>query len=362
MFRTILTCFILVSSVILYGGTADKYRVYAYVFSEFDVDEAYIYDSEFETFVKSHEKSMRTFYRNSLKRGEIFLPMVTERLMDEEISDLFIYLSMVESGFSPFIVSPKKAVGLWQFMPGTAKRYNLDIDHRFDERCDPCSSTHAAIAYLKKLYKQFGKWYLAALAYNCGEGRLEKAIKKCGSNELAVLIDNDRKLLPKETREYIKKILLLAMIGESKALEFSDNSEDFVQVQVDGGTDLKELAVNIEMNTTVLLKLNRQFKEGIVPNTKDEYNITIPYKKIMAFYLSEEHEVKRVKSNSKFLLSHYVQMGETLESIAKEYNCTIEAIRQTNRLGEEFLMLGKLLIIPVNKKTFHTIKGKIYAQ
>ena len=131
-----------------------------------------------------------------MQRGEMLSPMVKGYLMDQGLSDLFIYLSMVESGLNTDIVSSKKAAGLWQFMPATAQHYKLEVCNGFDERCDPISAAHAAIAY------------------NCGEGRLRRAIREAGSDELGILTDERDKYLPRETRQYIRKILLAAMIGE----------------------------------------------------------------------------------------------------------------------------------------------------
>lgn len=336
----------------------DKYPSYTYVFSEFGVDEAYIYDTDFEQFVLHNEEKIKAFYKRSLHRGKDLLPMMKGHLIEDELSDLFIYLSMVESGFSSDIVSSKKAVGLWQFMPATAKHYNLFVCNSFDERYDPISSTNAAIDYLSKLYRQFGKWYLAAMAYNCGEGRLEKAIKKAGSDELSILIDDKDKYLPLETREYMKKILLVAMIGESVTLDFTNGQylpqKDLLQVEVLGGTELKELAKLIEMNPSRLLRLNKQFKKGLVPDTKSVYSVTIPEEKMILFYLRYEFPEKK-KSIKPHLVSHYVSLGETLENIAKEYHSSIEEIKAANQLSDDFLILDTLLVIPVNQGVFEEI-------
>ena len=159
-----------------------RYPSYSYVFSEFDVDDDYLYNDEFIDFVKANESKLKRFYRHSLRRGKSLLPIMQGKLLEDSVSDLFIYLSMVESGFLTNAISPKKAAGLWQFMPNTAKQYNLEKYNNYDERYDTVSATKAAIKYLDKLHKQFGKWYLAAMAYNCGEGRLTKAIKKAGSS------------------------------------------------------------------------------------------------------------------------------------------------------------------------------------
>ncbi len=345
----------LISSYSFSLSIPEKYPSYAYVFAEFGVDESYVYDSDFELFVSHNEKKIRIFYDRSLSRGQNFLPMMKGYLMDDGLSDLFIYLSMVESGFSPAIVSSKKAVGLWQFMPATAKHYNLSVDNSFDERCDPVSSTNAAINYLSKLHRQFGKWYLAAMAYNCGEGRLEKAIQKAGSDELSILVDNGAKYLPLETRDYIKKILLVAMIGESITLDFTPetslSSKDLLQVEVLGGTDLRVLAKIIEMKPSQLLKLNKQFKKGVIPKEKPLYKVTIPEEKIFLFYLRYEIPEEK-KSFKPHLISHYVSLGETLESIAKQHHSSSEEIKTANQLQDDFLTLDTLLVIPVSQKRF----------
>ena len=351
----------LISSYSFSFSIPDKYPSYTYVFAEFDVDESYIYDADFERFVLHNEKKIKSFYKRSVNRGKDLLPMMKAYLMDDGLSDLFIYLSMVESGFSPAIVSSKKAVGLWQFMPATAKHYNLSVCNSFDERCDPISSTNAAINYLNKLHRQFGKWYLAAMAYNCGEGRLEKAIKKANSDVLHVLLDNDAKYLPLETREYIKKILLVAMIGEGRMLDFAprnsiSSTQQLLQVEVHAGTNLNELAKMINMKPAELLSLNKQFKKGLISKGKKLYNIMIPEDKMITFYLKYEipEEVKIIKSH---LISHYVSLGDTLEDIAKKYHTNTEEIKTANHLNDDTLTLDTLLVIPVSQELFEGMTG-----
>jgi len=348
----------LIPIILFAAPLPEKYPVYSYVFSEFDVDESYIDNDDFIHFVQKNEKSMKRLYTRSMKHGAVLAPMVKGYLMDKGLSDLFIYLSMVESGLSTDIVSSKKAVGLWQFMPATAQHYKLDVCNSFDERCDPVSATNAAISYLNKLHTQFGKWYLAAIAYNCGEGRLKKAIKKAGSDELGILTDERDKYLPKETRQYIRKILLTAMIGEGKYLDFAadpgPDEENLIQVDISGGCDLKKLARTLEMKPGELLSMNRQFKQGIVPKKRSLYTLTIPEEKMIPFYLRYElkEEVKPVKSH---LASHIVKMGDTIESIAEKYHSSAEEIKMANHLEDDFLTLDSLLLIPVTKETFESM-------
>ena len=355
-FKRILSLYALCVCSIYAISLEHKYPSYTYVFNEFDVDESYLYNDDFISFVSRHEKNLKLFYKRSLQRGQEVLPTMKGLLVDDGVSDLFIYLSMVESGFSSDAVSPKKAVGLWQFMPATAKHYNLTVCKSYDERCDTVSATSAAINYLNKLHKQFGKWYLAAMAYNCGEGCVSKAIKSAGTDELSVLTDNRLKYLPRETREYIKKILLLAMIGENLTLGFSNEKNDdwestLIQVDVVSGTSIKELAALLKMSEEKLFSLNRGLKNGVVPYDRPVYKITIPIDKIYAFYLRYEQLLspKRYKSH---MVSHNVSLGETLESIAKLYEADVEEIKVSNHLRDEYLKVGDLLVIPVTQNMF----------
>ncbi len=359
--KLLLVHLLFVSSVFALS-ISQKYPSYKYVFNEFDVEESYLYDADFIYFVQQHEKKLKVFYKRSLERGKAILPTMQGLLVGDGVSDLFIYLSMIESGFSSKAVSSKKAVGLWQFMPATAKHYNLTVCKSYDERCDTKSSTSAAIRYLNKLHRQFGKWYLAVMAYNCGEGCVQKAIAKAGSDDLSILTDDKFKYLPHETREYIKKILLVAMIGESTTLDFgnfkSDSLENgFIDVEVASGTHLKEIAKLLKMKTKKLSSINRKIKNGIVPSSNALYKITIPIEKVFAFYLRYELPQKK-KSIKPHLLSHYVSLGETLESIAKKYHTNEEEIRTANKLNDDYLTLEQFLVIPVSKKVFeNTLVG-----
>lgn len=339
-----------------------KYPSYSYVFSEFDIDESYIYDDEFVSFVVKNEKSLKRFYQRALIRGKEILPTMQGLLVEDGVSDLFIYLAMVESGFITDAVSPKKAVGLWQFMPATAKHYNLSVCNTYDERCDTVSATSAAIAYLNKLHKQFGKWYLAAMAYNCGEGCMERAIRRAGTDDLSILTDENLKYLPRETRAYIKKILLVSMIGENIAVDFgrdnNDGSEDMlIRVDVSGGTSLKQIAKLLKMEEKRLLTLNKSLKNALVPKEKTSYKITIPIEKVYAFYLryelpkKKQKDKKLLKLNS-HMISHNVALGETLESIGKLYHADSKEIMRANHLENDFLVLDSLLVVPVSQNIF----------
>lgn len=336
-----------------------KYPSYMYVFNEFNIDKTYIKDSDFELFVLRNEKNLKNFYKRSLLRGKEILPTMKKILLGEGVSDLFIYLSMIESGFSTTAVSSKKAVGLWQFMPATAKHYNLAVNDIYDERFDASSSTAAAMRYLNKLHREFGKWYLAVMAYNCGEGCIEKAIKKAGTDELTILIDDRLKYVPKETRDYIKKILLIAMIGEHKILDVTEGETyGLTKVDVSSGVDLKKLATLLNMKYNTLLGINKHLKKKRISTHGSKIQIWIPLEKVFAFYL--KYEIKNEhKREEKDLVSHFVSLGESIQSIAKKYDTSEEEIIETNYLEDDYLTVGQLLIIPVSKKVFQKVEKGI---
>jgi membrane-bound lytic murein transglycosylase D len=332
----------------------EKYPSYNYVLSEFDIDISYAYDEHFATYVKKYASQMQRFYRHIVNREKWLVSMVRRALLEEDMSDLFLYLSMVESGLRIEAVSSKKAAGLWQFMPKTARSYNLQVCNSIDERCDPVTATRAAIRHLRSLHRKFGKWYLAVLAYNCGEGRLSRAIGHAGTDTLTVLLDDDAKYLPKETRIYLKKILLVAMIGEGEVIrtDTPNTENDPVQVEVSGGTDLHKIARLIGMDAQTLLRMNPAYRHGMIPTRKPLYRIMIPEAYMAAFYM--KYQLKEEKPLPyEYLLSHQVVLGETLDMIASKYRTRTDEIKAANGLKGEMIEEGALLVIPVSETLFY---------
>jgi membrane-bound lytic murein transglycosylase D len=126
-----------------------------------------------------------------------------------------IYLAMIESNFNPNAKSRVSAVGLWQFMKGTAKQFGLAVNRNVDERRNPARSTDAALTYLSSLHDQLGSWYLAAAAYNSGAGTVRKALKKVTGRTEGTDDDFFRIMhaLPKETQDYVPKLIAAARVG-----------------------------------------------------------------------------------------------------------------------------------------------------
>ena len=333
------------------GEIEQQYPNYNDVFGAFDIESSYRNNEDFVWFVQKNEAHLKRFYQNALHRGKEILPMIKNLLSQEGMSELFVYLAMVEAGLVSDAVSAKKAVGLWQFMPQTAKMYDLNVDYLYDERYDAFSATHAAIKYLHKLHKQFGKWYLAMMAYNCGEGRLSRAIERAGSDALEVLSSEYFGYVPKETRVYIKKILLLAMIGKQKShvekmsYDFVDNIER-VEVELPLGVPLCRVAKLLDVNMSTLNTLNPHRKKA-----QRASKIYIPLEKIYQYYLKYDTLLVPQKS-LEYLLSYRVEQGDTLERIAQKYHTNVADLIYVNHIEDSALELHRLLVVPVSKEVF----------
>ncbi len=163
--------------------------------------------------------SLRGDFKQSLQRMNKYDDMITAKLDAKGMPRELIYLALIESNFNPTAKSPVKAVGLWQFMSATARQFGLSVGRRVDERKDPAKATDAALAYLDQLHDRFGSWYLAAAAYNSGQGTVSKALRATTGRATGTDADFFRILprLPKETQDYVPKLIASARVGSDPA-------------------------------------------------------------------------------------------------------------------------------------------------
>jgi len=259
-------------------------------------------------------------------------------------------MAMAESNFTPDAYSKSKASGMWQFMPYTAKKFGLKINKYMDERRDPIKSTIAAIKYLKYLHKIFGKWYLVALAYNCGEGRVLRAKRRAKTDNLEILLNPKKKYLPRESRTYIRKILMMQNMANSPDFILENNSayllnqgsaETFSKVFVRQGTSLSSVASSIGISLKGLKAYNPQLRYYFVPPKIGKYHIYIPYNKQIAF----KQNFNPKKSKGRFF-AYRVKKGDSLHKIAKKYRISYRVLREFNHLKSNLLHVKQSLIIP----------------
>jgi len=167
--------------------------------------------------VDKFSTSLSGGFKRSLIRMSKYDDMIIAKLDAKKAPRDLIYLAMIESQFDPKATSPVKAVGMWQFMSETAKRFGLKVGKKVDERQNPALATDAAIAYLSQLHDRFGSWYLAAAAYNSGEGTVQRAMKRVLGRKTGTDADFFKILpaLPRETQDYVPKLIASARVGNA---------------------------------------------------------------------------------------------------------------------------------------------------
>jgi len=320
------------------------------VLRSLDISDSFLKDPVFISMNSNLEKYRTKHFLKVLQDGHTFIPVLRNMLAKAKIPKAFLYLAMVESSFSAKAKSKTKAVGLWQFMPRTAKIMGLKINRYIDQRRDPIKSTKVAIKYLKFLHKRFGKWYLAALAYNCGEGKLSRVIKKLGTDNLSVLINNKKKYLPRESRLYLRKIIMMAnlsnnedFISENKMEHLMNRGNTFFlkPVKVNGGVSLASIAQSVHLSPSELKEYNPQLRYYFTPPFNKKYTIYLPYSKYSLF----KSNFKQKNSNKKFYV-YNVKKGDSLYLIGKRFGVSYKIIRDFNHLKSNLLSLNKRLIIP----------------
>jgi membrane-bound lytic murein transglycosylase D len=226
------------------------------------------------------ETKFRQHLEKWLRRYFKYEKVIREIIKSYGLPDDLIFVAMAESGFSTRAVSPMSAVGPWQFIEETARKYKLKIDLWVDERKDLIKSTYAALNYLKDIYDMFGDWYLAWAGYNAGEKKIERAIERAGGKKDYWYFVK-RGLIPRETQGYVPKIIALALItknlekfGFSKD-DFKDESKfEFDTVKVSKQIDIFSLSKICECDVIDLWELNPSLRLPVTPPY--EFDLKVP--------------------------------------------------------------------------------------
>jgi membrane-bound lytic murein transglycosylase D len=287
------------------------------------------------------------FVNTVLKRVGQYQELFSETLRKEGLPQDLIYLAAAESGFNPFALSRAGAKGLWQLMLGRAVEYGLKKDRWVDEREDPVKSTYAAVRHLKDLYQQFGDWYLAMAAYNCGPVNVQKAIEKTGYADFWRL--RELHALPVDTENYVPIIIATALIAKDpQAYGFNvqpDAPLETEQVVVSVPTDLRLIAQIIDRPVEELIRLNPGLLRWTTPANNPEFVLNLPvgtretYEQGMEVIPPEKRIWWRV---------HKVAEGDTLLSVARKFRVTPVALAGANGLERDtVLTAGARLVLPL---------------
>jgi membrane-bound lytic murein transglycosylase D len=303
-----------------------------------------------QDFVDWYQTHRRKHMAYSLERGVKYLPRITKILLEEGVPPELAYLPIVESGFRVDAVSHAGAVGPWQFVRGTGRRYGLRIDGYVDERRDPEKATRAAARYLRDLYGQFGDWLLSLAAYNTGEGKIRRVLDQWNVDDYWEM--SERGYLPAETCDFVPRVLAAMQIAQSpeehgfEAPPIASSSYDVVYVSEP--LSLRSLAQLSQTSVATLSELNPALRRGVIPPYG--YTMRLPRGRKQIF------EAARVRLRQQEAAtwsmaggpSHRVRRGETPAGIARRYGVPVHTLMRANGIhNPRRLRVGKVLRIPV---------------
>jgi membrane-bound lytic murein transglycosylase D len=303
------------------------------------------------------------------RKAEYYFPIFEDILCKHELPFELCYLPVIESALNPQARSHMGAVGLWQFMPSTGKKYGLEINSLIDERMDPIRSTEAACRFLKSLYSIFNDWNLVIAAYNCGPGNVNKAIHRAGGKRDFWSI---YPFLPRETRGYLP-----IFIAASYAMNFADIHGICPAAEIrypitdtivtNERQHLKQIAANLDITVEDLRKLNPQYARDILPGGKD-YALCLPIE-LSGAYIEQQDSILAYKAkelihdrraeidlmqrtglNGGYSVNgvtyYKIKEGDTLGGIAAKFRVSVKQLKSFNGLTSDLIRAGKTLKIP----------------
>ena len=336
------------------------------------------YNQGLENIIKSFLKNRKKSFSRLMALSEYYFPIFEDAFAKQNVPLEIKYLAVVESALNPKAVSKMGATGLWQFMYGTGKQYDLKIDSYIDERSDPLKATAAASEYMTKMFNVFGDWELVLASYNSGPGNVTKAIRRSGGKTKYWDIRN---YLPKETQGYVPAFLATMYLFEFHK-EHGINPERAVvknfetdTIRIKEKMSFKQIADLLDMPQSQLELLNPSYKLKVVPFYQNEQHFLRLPKDKMATFVNNEDKIyayakydsgiykmpsrlaqrvtPKTKAKTKFikapepldLESYIVQKGDNLSSIAQKYNVSVTDIKDWNNLNSNALVLGRSLKI-----------------
>ncbi|CAN7434924.1 transglycosylase SLT domain-containing protein [Pseudoduganella sp. LjRoot289] len=292
--------------------------------------------------------------RTTARASRYLFHVVTElekRGMPTELA----LLPFIESAFNPQALSSANAAGMWQFVPGTGKDYNLKQDAFKDERRGIVASTDAALSYLQRLYDMFGDWQLALAAYNWGEGNVQKAVKRNQAAGKPTDFESLAELMPAETRNYVPKLQAVKNIVANPAqfglhLPAIDNQPYFTAIDKTSDIDLAVAAQLAEMSMDEFKALNPQFNRPVITGNQ-QTQILLPKANAEKFNLNLA-QWGRALSN--WTTHKITSARERIDTLASKFHTTPEVIRQANNIpNKSVLKAGSTILVPKISSSLH---------
>ncbi len=318
------------------------------------------YNESLETVIKAYLKNRRNSLQRLMNLSNYYFPMFEQELDKYNLPLEIKYLAIVESALNPRARSRVGATGLWQFMFPTGKMFGMDVSSYVDERSDPLRATEAACKYLSSLYNVFKDWDLALAAYNSGPGNVSKAIRRSGGERNYW---NIRHNLPRETAGYVPAFLATMYIFEyAEEHGFKTNKTDRAYYETDTihikqTLSFDQLSDLLDLPVEELQFLNPSYKLDVIPFVEGKnYTLRLPVDVLGKFvsnedlvyaYINEESKASEkplpqvINQNNQ--ITYRVKSGDFLGKIAREYNVTVNNIKQWNNLKSNSLKVGQRL-------------------
>lgn len=310
--------------------------------------------------VRLFSEKIRERFSIWLSRSGKYLELMKEILKKKDVPEEIAFLPLIESGFSPYAYSPAHAVGYWQFISSTAKRYGLKINWWRDERRDPVKSTEAAANYLKDLYGMFGSWNLAMAAYNAGEGKILRALNKTNTDDYWSLLDT--RYIRRETKDYVPKFIAASLIANSpEEFGFEDLKYhpplDYDEVMIQSPVDIQVIAECAGTTVDVIKELNPELRRWCTPPDVSEYTLRIPAGKKDVFL----ENFAQIPEEKRFSIDQYtVKKGDTYKKISKKTGMPLQVILDLNSLEKKMpLQEGMQIYLPPKGKLVLDNQDKI---
>jgi membrane-bound lytic murein transglycosylase D len=291
------------------------------------------------------------------KRAARYLYYIIENIEERGLPSDLALLPFVESAFDPFAYSHGRASGLWQFVPNTAKHLGIDQNWWYDGRRDVITATDSALDYLTDLNRRFdGDWLLTLAAYNAGAGTVNKAIRQ--NKKKGLPTDFWSLKLPKETKNYIPKMLALVKIFKNPAsynltLPPAPNEPHFIAVNTGSQLDLAQAAKLADISVDELYRLNPGFNRWATA-PEGPHRLLIPQAKAKAF----ASRLAKISPRDHLRWQQYkIQAGDNLVTISRRHHVDVATLRASNQLDNDILKIGQILLIPDAGNGFSLHKG-----
>ena len=283
-----------------------------------------------------------------LEKGRYFIYFVIEELERYRLPPELALLPYIESNYDPFSISASGAMGIWQFMPATARIYGLKDTWWYEQRHDPLASSKAAVRYLAYLHNRFNKEITYTLAaYNGGPTLLEKQIKL--NKKLGKPTNYKNLKLPKQTKEYVPKfkaMLELVLNAEKYGLNLPNfpNKKVLGNIELNGQVEILAFSEFAGLKPEFVYKLNAGYtKWASPPGDKTTFNIPIELEEVLNL-----KKDKFIKTNQINWVTHKVSRGDSLWKIAEEFDTEVNVLKKVNYLASNVLNLNQELLIPLS--------------